>query len=332
MPEETVVVTETPAATDTRPLDERLQAYVDEQVGLATTEQETVEEPKPEEAAPAPAAGEAKTDEAKPDTKEAAAKVEVAPEQLGDPKYWGSLDADGWQRMERDYPVETKHVKAAQAAATRIVNEARKSTQEPPKEESNATPMKPDLTEAIKAAKRKRDSLDEDESLEGELELAELLTQQREGKRREVLAAQQKEMNGILANAKELAVAEEPELANTSDDELDAVVDKSPKMRRALSAAIHHPDSAQRAQLIADVMVDAYGVLKSTRQSATATEAKRKADEKTAADQARMRSNANNSSVPIAETPSGKSQSGPKTFEKDGMAVIQAKLNAQAVG
>lgn len=328
MPEEAEVITAPETEPAKESFEERGMKFVEQQfeaIGAATESATAEAVPTPE----APVAAEAKTETPAVEPKTEPEPEPFTAEQMSDDAFFDKLDKAGWERLEKLHPALFKMGKAVASARGKAFARL-KGLPEPPKEEPNVTPKPDDLTEAIKAAKRKRDSLDEDESLRGELELAELLTQQREEKRNAARAAQQKEMDGILANAQELAVAEEPEIANVSEDDLDAVVAKSPRMKRALSAAIHHPDSAQRAQLIADVMVDAFGVIKSTRQSATATEAKRKADEKAEADKARLRSNANNPAAPIAETPSGKSQNGAKTFEKDGLNFIQSQLNTAA--
>lgn len=78
------------------------------------------------------------------------------PEQLRDKAFWGGLDKNGWAKAARLHPVETELVKAAQSAASRIVNAARKEapaeptpTQTQTTEESELDPELQELLDAI---------------------------------------------------------------------------------------------------------------------------------------------------------------------------------------
>lgn len=170
--------TETPAApaAEEKPpsIDDRLGAIVDKFTSQADAEETAPEKPAAEAA---PAKAEAKPDgsEAKPgETPAQPGKIVATDEQLADPAFWGSLQtAEQWQAMERDYPVETRHVKAAQAAASRIVNAARKdAAATPPPKRDDATPsdeeFSPEYLEAIELSQ----SLDVKEAAKGRRLLA----------------------------------------------------------------------------------------------------------------------------------------------------------------
>lgn len=121
-----------PAAEEKPPsIDDRLGAIVDKFTSKADAEETAPEKPEAE-AAPAkaeakPDGGEAKPGEAIPVVPE---KVVVSPDQLADRAYWGALDADGWKRMERDYPAETKLVKAWQSTVSAQENRHRRELEE----------------------------------------------------------------------------------------------------------------------------------------------------------------------------------------------------------
>lgn len=107
--------------------------------------------------------------EAKPD-ETPAAETWVAPtaDQLKDKAWWGALSKEGWTRAEKDHPVEAHHVKAAQAAATRIVNEAqaeaqriREATPAPPATAERSTePSDDEPSEELIALAEQLDSMD----------------------------------------------------------------------------------------------------------------------------------------------------------------------------
>ncbi len=325
MDDELEVVAPAAEETETASFDERLEKFVTEQVS-ATTDSASTEEPVTEEA-PAPAETE-KVEEPAPVVPE---KIVVTDEQLRDKKYWGGLDAAGWQRMERDYPVATAHVKAAQAAGTRIVNEAREAAAAmKPKEEptSEATPKK--VSTEMRAALLKAQSLDEDEAIEGAAEVARLTVREERERERTAQAEEAQVASEVLTNAYNLAVSELPALKTIPDKDLDAEVEGSPKMMRKINAATSHPDREQRELLIADVMVEAGRSIVAKRQAAVDADAQKKAADKKAADQARLRSNERNPSAHIVDTQSGKGPGGKKTIEKDGLTFVQNQLAAHA--
>jgi hypothetical protein len=112
-----------PEATEPKPLRERLEAIVDQHSEAEAADPAAAQAPATD-GDQAPQTGSEQAAETPVQEPE---KIEVTADQLADSKYWGALDAEGWKRMERDYPVQTKFIKSAQAAATRIVNDARRA-------------------------------------------------------------------------------------------------------------------------------------------------------------------------------------------------------------
>lgn len=115
----------------------------------ATTDSATVAAPSAEvPAVQVPAGVEQAPVEIAPAT--VAAPVDDTPyttDQLRDKSFWGGLDKEGWAKAERLHPVETALVKAAQGAASRIVNAARKEVPAPPDTAQPATQTaEPELT------------------------------------------------------------------------------------------------------------------------------------------------------------------------------------------
>lgn len=227
-------------------------------------------------------------------------KVEVAADQLADTKYWGALDAQGWQRMERDYPAETKLVKAAQAAGSRIVNAARQEaetlrggtrdaalSQETRTDTQSDEEPSPELLAAIELSQ----SFDPKEAAKGHLEIARLTA-----------ATVAKEIgvdptaaraNATLSTALNGAVEDLPELgkylANAEDRAaLDSIADES----KALTALINTGTAAN----IRIAMVEAGEILKGRKAtaatSAATAEQTAAAARKTAERQQIVRSNA----------------------------------------
>lgn len=222
------------------------------------------------------------------------AKIEVSPEQLADTKYWGSLDKAGWERMERDYPVATAHVKAAISAGSRIVQAAKAEakTAVPPPQEQQAQPTSTSFDEAFERSQ----SLDPDEAKRGFMDAVALFV------REQVLPQAgvdpvEGQAKAIASSAYEQALAEVPELQELQDDkELDAVVDSDPGLLELLQIA-SESDKATAARLTTRVMVTAARtVLQNRATKAKADEtakAAKEAEDKRAEDakQKRLRAN-----------------------------------------
>lgn len=121
----------TPPAPQAPPpsLQERMAKSVAEAWPGATTDSATAPAPSAEvPAVEAPTGVVPAVVETTPPAAVAASQVDTpyTTEELRDQAFWGRLDKDGWAKVERLHPVETARVKAAQAAAARIVNAARK--------------------------------------------------------------------------------------------------------------------------------------------------------------------------------------------------------------
>lgn len=169
-------------------------------------------------------------------------KVEVTPEQLADSKYWGSLDHEGWERMERDYPVETKSIKTAQATINRMMSEARAEVDRIKNEGAPTQPTEPrteqhddEPSEELIAAIERARSLDPIEAAKGEIEKQRLLAGlvAKEIGFDSSAAREAKVYQGALAKA----AKEVPELASfvgNKDDRLalDKIIDQSPSLSR----------------------------------------------------------------------------------------------------
>jgi hypothetical protein len=209
-------------------------------------------------------------------------KIEVTPEQLDDNAYWGALDAQGWQRMLRDYPVQTKLYKASQAAGTRLVNAARKEAEALrngnrdaalPQEtrtdtQSDEEPL-PELLAAIELSQ----SFDPKEAAKGHLEIARLTAAT---VAREIgVDPAAARANKVYVEALTDAVEDFPDLAKylkNADDRtaLDGIVDES----KALTALV-------TAENIRVAMVEAGEELK--RRKATAATSAATAEQTAAA-------------------------------------------------
>lgn len=318
---DTPVVNDSDATPDTTSeptgtVDERRFKFIEEQ--LAASESETNETPVAEET---PAAEVDPDGDGKPAVDPAVAtpeKLVLTDEQLADSAYWGSLDKDGWARMERDYPVETKHLRSAQAAATRLVNEARAKTA------ATAQPAVPaeDQPDPYEEAYRKINSFDEAEVREGHRELVKLEVAQgfKEMGLDPVRIAAKREAE----EAYSVALQAVPEIAKISDAELGAAVDADPDLMELLELAESSSDPAHRIKLKSNVMRRAAAAVLSGKKAAEATSAvalKAAADKK-AADQKRLRSNASTSAAAIAASPSGNAVKGKQTR----LEYIEARL------
>jgi hypothetical protein len=242
-------------------LEQRFDKFVQSESEGATQDAPAGEKPADE----APVKPEAAAADAKPDEKtpvEEPAKIEVTPEQLADTKYWGSLDADGWKRMERDYPVATAHVKAGQAAASRIVAEKRAAVAAtPPPERHDETPsdeeFSPEYLEAVELSQ----SLDVKEAAKGRRLLAKFDAQ--------VIAKEigvdpeANKQQAVAQSAFTAAVKEVPELAKYDMQELAKIVEADPALKylveevgtvQAITAALISSGKTYRDQKVhADV-------------------------------------------------------------------------------
>lgn len=200
-------------------------------------------------------------------------KLAVTAEQLADTKYWGALDEDGWKRMERDYPVETKYVKSAQAAATRIVNTARKEAPKPPEEarHDDARPDDEPSAELI-AAVEMTQSLDSKEAAKGHLLIAELTASA--VLKKGGIDPNRAQAEATMAEAAAIATKILPELKKLNSDELDAAAEESPVLMALINTG--------NADNVALAMVEA-GRVVIGRKSAKAAADKAAAD-KAAAD------------------------------------------------
>lgn len=209
-------------------------------------------------------------------------KIDVSPDQLADTAYWGKLDADGWKRMERDYPVATAYAKAGQAAATRMTNAARKEAT-PTQERSTPLPNDEPSAELIAAVEMSQ-SLDPKEAARGHVRIAKLTAP---------AVLKENGFDPATAQAKATvdsaylaAVAELPELATLDPKELDVVVDSN----RTLKALVN----IGTPEALTEAMIGAGQILSDRKKAAAATAATTKAaaDAKKKETQKVVRSNA----------------------------------------
>lgn len=141
-----VVHAEEPKA-EQQSLQERMAKSVAEAWPGATTDSATVTTPSADEPPPAAQAGvEQVAVENTPAAPTATPGDDepFTPEQLRDTAFWGRLDKDGWAKAERLHPVETRLVKSAQAAASRIVNAAKKDAPAEPTQPVTQTAAEPE--------------------------------------------------------------------------------------------------------------------------------------------------------------------------------------------
>lgn len=299
-------------------LEQRYDAFVETQSKGATQDAPAGEKPATE----APAKPEAKEGEVKPDetapATEAPAKIEVTPEQLADTKYWGGLDADGWKRMERDYPVATAHVKAGQAAASRFLTEARKAAPPPP-ERPDKTPSDEEFSAEYLEAVELSQSFDIKEAAKGRRLLAKLDAQ--------VIAKEigvdpaQNQAQALAQSAYALALEQSheagvPELATYDMRELQKIVESDP-------ALLYLVETVGTKEAIATAMVSSAKVLKTQKASAavakTATDAQTKADEAKKANLKVVQSNARPASADLVSS-KGAPPAKPSAWEKKSQA------------
>lgn len=244
-------------------------------------------------------------------------KVPVTPEQLADSKYWGGLDKEGWARMERDYPVESKSVKSAYATASKIAGEARKLA----RAEAAQAPLDNDAEEAY----RLYNSLNEEEHRRGMDMLLDIKIRQTLPKIGIDPVAG--EAQAVVREAYSHALSVMPELADIADKDLDAVVDADEGMLDDLRLAATL-NKEQRLALTSSVMRRAgRAVLANKQAAASATDAQQKAETaKRAAAQQRAKSNMNNPAALVADTASGRTPSAEMTMEE----YVHKRWNAEA--
>lgn len=329
MAEETIVATPqepTPAAEQPVPFSERVEKLIADNWSRVTEENAT-EEPAAAELQ-APAGSGKPSDETKPQAETAPPEdgwIPPTPEQTADTKFWGGLDKAGWERMERDFPVATAHVKAAIAAGSRFVNEARKAAQQPPAEAANAQPTDTSNAELL-AAMEKANSLDPKEAAEGLQKIVDLRLKPmlKEYGLDPVMAS----ANRVYRNAYASVVEVMPEIAKLDPKELDAVVDSNPALLDLLDTATDELPEKKRIAITASVMKVAAQTVVAKKASETATNAanEQRKIEATKAAQRKVNSNANIVSNVVVESPAGGAPKGKKTV----MEIIEEKWPSAA--
>lgn len=252
-PETTVV-----PAEETKPsIDDRLGAIVDKFTSKAGAE-ETAADEKPGADGTTADKADADQDGAEGTEVEGAVtppeKIVVAADQLADRAYWGKLDADGWKRMERDYPAETALVKEWQRTVTAQENRHRKELDElrtKPQEARHEALSSDEPSAELIAAVEMSQSLDPKEAAKGH-ELIADLTFDRVAKKRGIDPQQTKE-TAIATSAYEAAIAVLPDIAKLPTEELNAAVTSS----RALTALarIGTPEALTEAMIGAGEIV-----------------------------------------------------------------------------
>lgn len=238
-PETEVVQAPEPKAEPQPSLQERMAKSVEEAWGGATTESATATTPSADEPPVAAQAGaEPVAGEEAPAAQSAAPGEDVpfTPEQLKDTAFWGGLDKDGWAKAERLHPVETKLVKAAQAAASRIVNAARKDAPAEPAPPVTQTAGEPELSAEQQAILDDIDLGTPMERLKAFQKLA-LMTVEEVPAIKSTRAAEQRQalMDGAYAIAvngdETLGLPAFPQLDQLSEDELKAAYDSDPEAK-----------------------------------------------------------------------------------------------------
>ena len=262
---------EAPAPTDRERLEARFDKEVASQAGAAEPVAAVEEAAEGATATAATNPDGSQKPAAAADPKESE-KLVLTEEQLADSKYWGSLDADGWKRMERDYPVQTKLVKSAQAAAAKIVNGARKEAPKPAEEERHEAPSEEEPSAELIAAVEMSQDLDPKVAAKGHLLIAKLTapTVLEEGG----IDPQRVKADAILAVAIVAARKELPELAKIDLLELDEIAEERPELKRLCERGTAED---LQAALVAAGRIH-------IERSKTAAATKKAADEKAAAD------------------------------------------------
>ena len=326
--------TETPAteaATEPKSFDERLMESIEGQLqqqeaeGAATDG--TTDDAAATETDDTPAADATKETPAVETKTTTTAEPPFTEEQLDDEAFFDKLDTPGWEKLKAYnkalYNMGKQVARLRGKAGAALKNQ-------PPSEQEARSEAPPKVSDALKAAIRKSQSLDEDEAIEGQAEVVRLtLREERDSERRAQQEAA-KESQAVYTEAYEMAVTAMPDLASISDADLDQAVDANPKLTRKLKAAASHPDRDERVFIVSEVMEEAGRAVVAKRQAAQKADADTKAAAKKADDQARLRSNETNPSRHLVDTPSGQQpRTGKKSFEKDGLAHIQGLMSAK---
>lgn len=322
---------ETPAAEPQveKTFDERLLESIEGQLQQdgddAAAESVTDDAAKETETVEEPAAAETETPAVVEPKTTTTTEPPFTEEQLQDEAFFDKLDKDGWAKLQTYNPALYKMGKQVASLRGKAGAALKNVPAVPSEERSEAEP--PKVSEAMKVALRKAQSLDEDEALEGAAEVARLTLREERAREQETQQKVKQEAKEVFDAAFDMAAAELPEIANISDAELDKVVESSPKLMQKLRAALSHPEKEQRVLLVADVMESAGRVVIAARQAADRTKADAEAEAKKADVQKRLRSNESNPAKHLVETPGGKQlpRTG-KSFEADGLAFVQSQL------
>lgn len=298
-----VTQTEEPKAEETpQSLPDRMLKSASEAWQSAAEESAPADTPETPEA-PAADAPEPKADE----TPKEPESEKITPDQLADKAFWGRLDKAGWERMEREHPVATAIVKAGQAAATRIVNEARKETPKPAEERTDTTKQET-LSPEMTAAFAKMQSLDQTEALEGFREmqkLALLETLPQFGFDPNRAKAEQ-----LASESYSQAVGEMPELGKLDPIALDAVVEADPVLMALVETG------TKKNVVVAMKRAGETLISKQKAESDNAAAKQREKDEQTKRHQQKLRSNASIPGQVVVEQPSGGSPKGKPSMEE----------------
>lgn len=291
--------------------------YEKHEATLAAAESKPEEKPaQPEGEKPA----DAKVETPEPKTEQAAvAAPPFTEEELGDGAFLGRLDTEGWKKLESYNPSLYKAAKAvarAQGTVFELKRRLETQVQSTPEPEKKEEPKTDPYADAL----AKTDSLDPAERAEGfrtlaRLEAEKLLSERDRATGFDPLEAQAR---AAERSAYRLAVKDMPELADLPDAELDAAVDADPELTDDVKFAVTLEPEA-RTVLLAKVMRRAGRIVLGNRaatKAAVEADAAKKADEeKKALAQKRLRSNEDNPSKVVAETPGGKTPKGEKTIE-----------------
>jgi len=297
-------------------LEEFVHKQYEEQATLAAAESKPGEPKEPEAKA-----ADTEVKPAEPKTEPAATTAPpFTEEELGDGAFLGRLDADGWAKLEAYNPSLYKAAKAVARAQGTVYELKRRletqaqSTPEPEKKEDPTVTLR---AEAI----AKTDSLDPEERAEGFATLARLEAEKIIKERDEATGYDPAEAQAQAAerSAYRAAVKDMPELADLPSTELDAAVEADPELMDDVKFAVSLEPEA-RTVLLAKVMRRAGRIVLANRAAAKAAAdadaAKKAKDAKDAEAQKRLRSNENNPSKVVAETPGGKTPKGERTIEE----------------
>lgn len=229
------------AAEQPQSLEQRMNAIYEQHESTvaaqdATTADKPVTESQPAEADAKPD-GEVVAAEATPTE---AQKVVVTDEEMRDQAFWGRLDKAGWERMERDYPVQTSLIKSAQSAASKLVEAARKAAPPAPESRTEAQPEEEFSPEYLAAVELSQ-SLDTIEAARGRRQLLKMEA--------EIIAKEigvdpnRNKANALVNESVRLASEAMPELTSLASTEagraeIDAVIDANPALAALVATNI----------------------------------------------------------------------------------------------